>query len=329
MEHLRKRIVDELLIEIYRSTRELPIQEFRDAAIGQIKTTLRFNSAMWGTGQIQPDAGLVIHCIHLHNQNAEMLFSYEQIKSCDYAAMDAALRHGEVCNFNFQNMFAGPANAKIRAHNLKFKMEHLLVGMVPDKPNNSLQFLFLWRENEQDHYTEQEQRLGNFLLPHLLEAGAINSLLWRNQMTTALIGKQSARAISDKNGRLFTVDKEFLAVIQREWPEWLPPTLPLQLMESLGQSTSYRFFGEHVSVMVNIVKGMLFLLARQKRAVDRLTAAERVVATLVAGGHSYKEVAKQLKLSPATVRNELHRVYVKLGISNKAALAQHLSDGNI
>jgi DNA-binding CsgD family transcriptional regulator len=327
VEHPRKRIVDELLIEMYRSARELPIPEFRDAAIGRIKTTLKFDSAMWGAGQIQPSTGLGIQCIHLHNQTTEMLLSYEQIKGRDHAALEAVLRPGEACNFNLQDMFAGPVHAKVRAHHLKFNMQHLLVGMAPDKPSASMNFLFLWREEEQNHYTEQEQRLGNFVLPHLLEAGAINASLWQSQATATLLGKQSAQAISDEHGKICALDGEFLAVLRREWPDWQPPTLPPQLMGSMGRLsalTFFKFFGAHIAVMINIVRGMLFLLAREKLAVDNLTAAERSVAVLIASGISYKEVAKQLKLSPATVRNELHHAYVKLGISDKAALSQHL-----
>ncbi|MEO3872130.1 helix-turn-helix transcriptional regulator [Nonomuraea sp. B12E4] len=57
-----------------------------------------------------------------------------------------------------------------------------------------------------------------------------------------------------------------------------------------------------------------------------LTRREREVA-LLAARYSSKHVAARLGLSVATVNNNLARVYVKLGISNRSQLAA-LVDGN-
>lgn len=52
-----------------------------------------------------------------------------------------------------------------------------------------------------------------------------------------------------------------------------------------------------------------------------LTPAEQQVAVMQAGGAPYKTIAKVLGKSPATVRNQLHAVYQKLGVANRTALA--------
>jgi DNA-binding CsgD family transcriptional regulator len=57
---------------------------------------------------------------------------------------------------------------------------------------------------------------------------------------------------------------------------------------------------------------------------QQLTLAEQRVARLAAGGLSYKEAARELGISPATVRNQLHSIYGKLNISGKAALGHVL-----
>ncbi|KAB8043726.1 helix-turn-helix domain-containing protein [Janthinobacterium aquaticum] len=54
---------------------------------------------------------------------------------------------------------------------------------------------------------------------------------------------------------------------------------------------------------------------------QRLTPAERQVALLAADGLPYKIIARRLDKSPATVRNQLHAVYQKLAVANRAALA--------
>ena len=56
-------------------------------------------------------------------------------------------------------------------------------------------------------------------------------------------------------------------------------------------------------------------------AMQRLTPAERLVAALAMRGTPYKSIARALDKSPATVRNQLHVIYRKLGVSNRTALA--------
>jgi len=55
-----------------------------------------------------------------------------------------------------------------------------------------------------------------------------------------------------------------------------------------------------------------------------LTDRERAVATLVAAGHTNREVASALYLSARTVESHLTRVYAKLGVSSRNALASQV-----
>jgi ATP/maltotriose-dependent transcriptional regulator MalT len=67
--------------------------------------------------------------------------------------------------------------------------------------------------------------------------------------------------------------------------------------------------------------------ARGARAdgVGRLSAREREVADLVATGRTNREIATELFLSEKTVENHLSRVFNKLGISSRAALAGEIA----
>ena len=57
---------------------------------------------------------------------------------------------------------------------------------------------------------------------------------------------------------------------------------------------------------------------------DTLSAQERRIADLAATGHTTKQIAVQLSLSPRTVDNHLYRVFPKLGITTRAALSEAL-----
>ena len=55
-----------------------------------------------------------------------------------------------------------------------------------------------------------------------------------------------------------------------------------------------------------------------------LTMREFAVAEHYAAGLSYKEIARELGISPATIRNHIAAIYRKLEINNKAQLIHRL-----
>jgi DNA-binding CsgD family transcriptional regulator len=57
-----------------------------------------------------------------------------------------------------------------------------------------------------------------------------------------------------------------------------------------------------------------------------LSAQERRIAELAAAGHSNKQIAAQLYLSPRTVGAHLYRIFPKLGVTSRAGLGQALRD---
>jgi two-component system, NarL family, nitrate/nitrite response regulator NarL len=58
---------------------------------------------------------------------------------------------------------------------------------------------------------------------------------------------------------------------------------------------------------------------RRLSSADVLSPRESEVLGLLASGASAPEIARQLYLSPATVKSHLHNVYEKLGVSDRAA----------
>lgn len=65
------------------------------------------------------------------------------------------------------------------------------------------------------------------------------------------------------------------------------------------------------------------LQRRQAAAPGRLTTRERELVALVAEGHRNAEIARRLRLSEKTVRNQLSTVYSKLGVSDRMQLMIH------
>jgi DNA-binding CsgD family transcriptional regulator/tetratricopeptide (TPR) repeat protein len=66
------------------------------------------------------------------------------------------------------------------------------------------------------------------------------------------------------------------------------------------------------------------LLARPASPVDELSAREREIAEMAATGVVRRQIAERLVISPRTVDSHLQRIYGKLGVTNREALARVL-----
>jgi two-component system nitrate/nitrite response regulator NarL len=55
--------------------------------------------------------------------------------------------------------------------------------------------------------------------------------------------------------------------------------------------------------------------------IELLTARERQIVRVMAQGLTNQEIAQRLRLAEGTVKVHLHRIYQKLGIANRTALA--------
>ena len=74
-------------------------------------------------------------------------------------------------------------------------------------------------------------------------------------------------------------------------------------------------------------RGELARIAGRRPASNGLTPTEQRVAELVADGLSNKEVAAALHVTVKTVEGSLSRVYEKLGIRSRSALARTFAAG--
>ncbi|MCC6608401.1 MAG: response regulator transcription factor [Burkholderiales bacterium] len=100
--------------------------------------------------------------------------------------------------------------------------------------------------------------------------------------------------------------------------------LPLPFAEHLGRSSGDRYVGRRIVVTVRPVRDLLLLNARQKMPVDELSERELAVARYIAQGSRYREIARRLGLSPATVRNYTQAIHQRLGVRTNTELSLQL-----
>ncbi|HEX9200955.1 MAG TPA: helix-turn-helix transcriptional regulator, partial [Acidobacteriaceae bacterium] len=123
----------------------------------------------------------------------------------------------------------------------------------------------------------------------------------------------------DQRAVLHSAEPRFVELLRAEWPDWHGPALPAQLHPHIRPANE--FHGETIALRCFNACGLTLIDARLNSALDSLSPREKTIAKAFAVGQSYKQIAAQLGLSPATVRHHLRSIYTKANISNKSALA--------
>jgi DNA-binding CsgD family transcriptional regulator len=308
----------ELLLQLYRSARELSIAEFPEFAFCLLKSALRFDSARYTSLKIS-QAGSVVHTAHLHKDSHDTVFDWEQINRHDTVVPTVTATPGRAFAFHSRTLFAAPDKRLMRDYTQKSHHENMLVCAQRDSTDRLWRSLSLYRARPDDHYAERDRALLELLMPHLLEAISINEAL--GSSCARAPGERASLAIAGGDGVIHYAGPGFVELLHTEWPGSCATRLPHAVQRWTQRTGSAQFRGRSISISREATAGLLFLRAHALTPCARLSARERRVAALYGAGCSHKEIARELGISPVTARNHLQRIYAKLGIGDKAQLA--------
>lgn len=130
-------------------------------------------------------------------------------------------------------------------------------------------------------------------------------------------------AVCDGGGRLHECSGGFHLALRAEWPDWTGPSLPAALVRQFGAGG---YVGRRIDIEATAFGDQWLLAAHSRGAAKRLGQRELQAARLYARGLTYRDIAAQLGVAPATVRNQLRASFAKLGVSSKVELARRLGD---
>jgi DNA-binding NarL/FixJ family response regulator len=112
------------------------------------------------------------------------------------------------------------------------------------------------------------------------------------------------RAFVGENGSVEEITEA--ARIAAEGLGVCPPALTARLLDRLAESAR----------------------GSEARRHDRLTERQDRIARLVAEGLSNKQIARELSISPATVKNHVHAILGKFDLPRRSAIGSQLTGGN-
>lgn len=315
------------LLDVYEGAQQCSPSEFNEYALNELKKLIHFDSAGFASFAVTPEKKVAIQSLHLRSVDperfrdraktvgVEKLGRNGTLASRDAVASNAFAQRGKSVIVDIAKKFSHP---DILNYCRKYETAHSLALFSNPTADGTIGGIALWRAERKNPYLEEQGQVATLVLPHLFQAMSIN----RRLATASPAGAHGTTiALASLDGHLYFIEPETIRLLQLEWAQWTPPRLPRGLMETLQQNREHVFVGVSIEMRATLQGKMICLRIAERDIRMGLTAAEHRVAKLAVTGMPYKEIAKQLEVSPATIRNQLHSVYRKLGISNKTTLA--------
>jgi DNA-binding CsgD family transcriptional regulator len=205
---------------------------------------------------------------------------------------------------------------------------HLMVhGDDPAKVRPA-RWIVLYRQHDV-RFAETDAACLHGLWIHLSRALAINRARSLERLSTAGPRRDngSASGLIADDGQIEISDQRFFDLLEREWPDIAPDFVPGEAMAVLNEGKTYR--GSHIEISMTRQSGGNLCRVRPIDVMELLTPREFVVARRFAAGMSHKQIARELGVSHHTVRNQLAHLYRKLNLHDKASLAQYLAANQV
>jgi DNA-binding CsgD family transcriptional regulator len=317
--------LSQLLMALHLAGDNSPVADFQSEALRLLQQSIPFDSALWAAGVLQQGQQPVIRNVCLFNQRPAMLESYERVKGLDPVLHRAVAQFGTTVNWALAHEAWPPGTEAMKAHGEQFGMQHILATMTRGPVSQLLGAISLYRGDASRPFSEEERLIQQSVVPHLVE------LFDRSRLrhVEALLRppqEHASRAVGlvDRDGLLYNVSADFVRLLLDEWPDWQGPLVPAILVNGIGSRKASPMRLKKIAVRASPVNDLLLLRVRPIAPGDEMSRREWDVARLFGDGKSHKEIAKDLRIAPSTVRNHLKAVYKKLHVTNKAELVHSL-----
>jgi DNA-binding CsgD family transcriptional regulator len=315
-----------LVTEFYAMALASPHDAIQDLLLSALRTVLPFDSAVWATGDHQLDR---IHSVRLIDQEPAMLLAYQahysgadRVRACAIGSPGRAFHVEDA--MGRAEYRSQPVYTEFGFH---YGIEDSLGIAQVDSASGLAELIALFRADRAKPFRKGECEQLERLAPHLFAA-------WRHCQMVALLKNTGpewslsryhpVRAICDNYGVLTIADPDFGPMMQRAFPDFAGSILPPSLATGLANGGK-SIGAEGIDAEIRRGDGSHIVSLFARRAIDRLSGAERDVAIRYAGGQGHRKIAAERETSPSTVRNQLAAIYRKLEVSGKAQLAARLA----
>ncbi|WP_207886206.1 helix-turn-helix domain-containing protein [Pseudomonas sp. 30_B] len=300
-----------LLLAWHRLSTQSTLEGFREGALALLEDHIPISAAWWGVAHLRGGSPRVLQS-YLHRLPAG--FADDWLSS---AGIDE-LAHTVIEHPGVTVRYTGCEPPE--DFDANYGIASALSTAMPAQNTGLVHFLSIYRDDALPLFTEEDRALVELLMPHLFLAEEKHALAtWQGEPADA----HQLTATVSKQAWLEQATPAFCQVLMAEFPEWFGGHLPNALLD-LIRTGAGQWQGRTLDVSVSRGEDGGCHLNLQLRASLGLTRREEMVARAYAAGSSYKEIARDLGLQPATVRGYLQQCYLKLDVTNKVSLGEVL-----
>ena len=302
--------------------------QFLSQAIALLQTWIRFDGAIFGTGDRSRPAAtsLLPSVIEPDTKRAQESLRDDPVAKGFRNAPMAPSRGGirelyRKSRDGKRGKIKGRELSGVRTMAEELGLCHLIVHGDDPKKVSPARWIVLYRQHDV-RFAETDAACLHGLWTHLSRALVINQARAIERNSSKTTDRGMASGLITAEGSVEIADPRFFSLLEREWPELEPETLPAEAMDVLLSGKIYR--GTQIEITMVRQQGGNLCRIRPVNAMEILTPREFVVARRFAAGMSHKQIARELGVSHHTVRNQLAHLYRKLNLHDKASLAQYL-----
>ena len=322
--------INNLILDLYNEAQTESVHDFSNSVMKTLKKIVQFDSAGSVLFSINKKSQVVITGQAAFNVNplksairAECIGAESYSIEGGLSTRDPLLRKSVANSNQAHAICLNEVNDKsLREYGRRSESLNALC-YVTRSNESSIKTISFWRAKVDSVFSDGDIFFSNLLIPHALQSMSIN----RKLAVSSLIGssQQSGFLMAEgQNGLIHHLDDYSIFLLRQEYPDWLSSYLPNEILLSFQSGSTQRYVGNHIIVNLRRQGSLMMIGLQAKGSGAKLSPAElRVVEKIVKHG-TYKEAARQLKVSPSTIRNQLHAIYKKLGVSSKSELVKVL-----
>jgi len=303
---------NEFISQLYCKANDIPLADFATWALDLLQQIIPFDGAIWGTGHTSTEQFHTQTTVDVSPQIFATLKKHVDINPIFETLLSTTGKAVDMADVLSDKHFYQSTIYKECFQ--PFGIERILSSIHIDDRSGIFTLLTLYRYDREQSFTAQEKALQNSLLFHLIKAFSHRQLLALNENTVAS-KKELSCALCDNQGIYHAVEASFLNIVEQHQHFNKQQAFPMSLFAGNSQTSfdNLHFIKEKFGDLYRIS-------VRMKNPADDLSAREKQVVAGICQGSTFKQIAKELNLSPSTVSNHLYRIYDKLNIHSRSEL---------
>lgn len=310
--------------DLYEMAATTSPADYPEQALLLLRRLICFDGAVFGVGEgdTPSDASFKIGQAYVYQRDPGILDDYAPLAAQDPIASQflAGLKQPLACSTSA--FYQERGMPELRDFCRRHALGNIMLFGNPATAERPARWIVLYRSTD-NPFNALEISLLHAIWRHVVLATLVNL----NRCLSMEDPENRGRccALVNTKGYIEASSARFLELIREEWPDCGGQRVPPVLLHHIRKRLPFR--GRAITVKTFPRFDLMLCDAEKNTNISMLSHSEAIVAKRFANGLSHKEIAIELGISHHTVRAHIVHIYHKLGVNDKAKLANLLSRG--